>query len=138
MELENELYEKITALSEKGDMLVEREKYDKAIENYIQGLDLLPSPKDQWEAATWLYTAIGDTYFIMERYDLARDRLLDALNCPDAMENAFIYLRLGQACYELGTLKQAEEYLLRAYMLHGEDIFASEEEKYYLLIKPLI
>ena len=84
MELEDELYEKITALSEKGDTLVEREKHDKAIENYSLALELLPGPKNQWEAAIWLYTAMGDTHFIMEEYDLARDNLLDALNCPDA------------------------------------------------------
>ena len=46
-------------------------------------------------------------------------------------------LRLGQCAYELGK-QEAAEYLMRAYMLAGEEIFEDEDEKYFNLIRPLI
>lgn len=36
-------------------------------------------------------------------------------------------LRLGESCLELGDEKNALEYLLRAYMIEGEDIFTPDE-----------
>ncbi|HXL33219.1 MAG TPA: hypothetical protein VN968_28545 [Bradyrhizobium sp.] len=50
-----------------------------------------------------------------------------ALNCPDASENPFIVYRLGQSQTRLGNVDKGVEYLLRAYMLDGEDIFSSDQ-----------
>ena len=33
----------------------------------------MPEPKDDWEAATWLYVALGDAYFFLEKYEEAVD-----------------------------------------------------------------
>ena len=46
-------------------------------------------------------------------------------------------LRLGQCSHELGK-EDAVEYLMRAYMLTGEEIFESDDEKYFDLIKYFI
>jgi len=46
--------------------------------------------------------------------------------------------RLGQTLVETNENSKAEEFLLRAYMLVGEDIFWDEDEKYYNVIKEMI
>jgi tetratricopeptide (TPR) repeat protein len=54
MELPNKIYEKIIMLSEEGDALAEQSNFNEAIKKYKEALDLLPTPKNQWEASTWL------------------------------------------------------------------------------------
>lgn len=46
-------------------------------------------------------------------------------------------LRLGQCAYELNK-EDYKEYLLRAYMLAGEEIFEADDEKYFESIKDLL
>ena len=52
--------------------------------------------------------------------------------------NPFIMLRLGECCLEIGDEKNALEYLLRAYMFEGEEIFAPDDEgedKYFEFLR---
>ena len=58
--------------------------------------------------------------------------MFDALNCPDGAANPFVLLRLGEALFELGDKDSAREYLLRAYMLAGDDLFADGLDSRYL------
>lgn len=58
----------IVQLCEAGNVFVENKYLDKALESYNAALDLVPLPKDNWETSTWIYTAIGDTYFLMNEY----------------------------------------------------------------------
>ncbi|AIO30142.1 hypothetical protein DM39_6463 [Burkholderia cenocepacia] len=67
-ELDNELYERIAALSDAGDALAEDEDYAGALAKYRDAFDLLPEPKTNWEAATWLLAAIGDAHFFQQDY----------------------------------------------------------------------
>ncbi|WP_316568832.1 tetratricopeptide repeat protein [Neobacillus sp. YIM B06451] len=135
MELNDELYEEISNLCSDGDSLVEESMYDKAIDLYLKALNLVPAPKTDWEASTWIYTALGDTCFIKGDYKAAKNYLFDALNCPDGIGNPFILLRLGETLFEMQEVIKAKEYLLRAYMLEGYDIFEEEDGKYFDLIK---
>ncbi|MED4402573.1 hypothetical protein ABET41_09750 [Metabacillus fastidiosus] len=135
MELQDELYEKIVSICSKGDNLVDSLKYDEAIEMYLQALDLVPEPKYIWEASTWIYTALGDTYYFKKDYNAAKGFLFDAINCPDGIDNPFIMLRLGESLYELRDIDKSKEYLLRAYILEGYSIFDSEDDKYFDVIK---
>jgi tetratricopeptide (TPR) repeat protein len=135
MELQDDLYEEILSLCSEGDELVDTSKYDEAIELYLKALELVPSPKTDWEASTWIYTALGDTCFIKGDYKSAKNYLYDALNCPDGIGNPFILLRLGETLYEIKEAGKAKEYLLRAYMLEGYSIYEDQEEKYFALIK---
>jgi hypothetical protein len=50
----------------------------------------------------------------------------------------FVYLRIGESLFEMGDLITATEYLLRAFMLEGYEIFEEEPKKYLNLIKHLI
>ncbi|GFZ34459.1 hypothetical protein CSC2_49850 [Clostridium zeae] len=138
MELEQRVYEKILSLCELGDSLVDKSNYDEAVSKYLEVLELVPVPKNIWEASTWIYTAIGDTCFLKGDYQKAKDFLYDAVNCPDGLSNPFILLRLGQSLQELGYNEKPKEYLLRSYMLEGHKIFQDEDDKYFNLIIDII
>jgi len=76
LELDDNLYEQIVTLCNGGDTLVEEGDVDHAIRKYLTALNLVPSPKNEWEASTWIYTALGDAYFINEEYVFAKKQLL--------------------------------------------------------------
>lgn len=130
MELVNKVYNILTRECELGNAAVEEGDFDAALLHFEKALALIPKPKTDWDVATWVYTAIGDTYFIIGNFNEAADALYDAYNCPDGHSNPFVLLRLGQALFELGQMEKAEEYLMRAYMLEGNEIFKDEDQKY--------
>ncbi|MFJ7973568.1 tol-pal system YbgF family protein [Psychrobacillus sp. NPDC096389] len=135
MELHDELYERIVSLCSQGDDLVNSFEFENAIKMYLKALDLVPEPKQNWEASTWIYTALGDTSYMNKDYDASKHFLFNAINCPDGIENPFIMLRLGETLYELGDVNKAKEYLLRAYILEGYSIFENEDDKYFDVIR---
>ncbi|MDR3338481.1 MAG: hypothetical protein LBT25_00045 [Candidatus Symbiothrix sp.] len=138
MEIDDVNYEQITSLSEDGNELADEENYGDALAKYNEALDLIPSPKIDWEASTWLYASIGDMYYSLENYEAAVNNLYNALNCPDGYENPFIHLRLGESLYELNRKDKAKEYLLQAYMLDGKEIFSEQDSKYFELIQNIV
>lgn len=135
MELDDTIHDQVTILSEEGDSYIENDSYADAIKKYKSALNLLPAPKNQWEAATWLYVAIGDAFFFANDYQAAYDAFMDALNCPDATDNPFIHLRIGQALYHLGNEADAVASLLKAYILDGKEVFEAEDNMYLELLK---
>lgn len=138
MDLDDQVYNRIVDLCNKGNRFVENTQIEQAIERYMEALDLVPLPKENWETSTWIYTALGDTYYVNSEYELAKNYLYHALNCPDGISNPFILLRLGQSLFECGEISKAKEYLLRAYMLDGYKIFYNEDDTYFQLIVDLI
>ena len=137
-ELDDETYNRITDLCDEGSDLVDDDKYDEAIEKYEQALALIPEPITDWEASTWVLTGLADAYFYKGDYANARQTLIDAMHCPDAIGNPYIHLRLGQSQYEVGNMDRARDELVRAYMGAGEDIFDDEDPKYLALVKESI
>ena len=133
MELPDELYERITELSEQGNALMDNEDAAGAIVPWSSALSLLPSPKEQWEAYTWLCASLGDASFSLGNVAQAFHCFMDAMNGPDGQVNPFILYRAGQCCEALGNRKQALDLLVRAYALDGEDIFDADEEGAVLL-----
>ncbi len=129
--LDDETYVQLTRLSVEGNQLVDLSQYDQARKKFMTAVNLLPNPKNKWDAALWLYASIGDTYLFEEKFKEASENFYNALNCPDGQESAFVHLRLGQSFYELDYQKKAKEHLLKAYMLDGNEIFREEEKKYF-------
>jgi len=138
MELSDKIHDKIITLSDEGDFLLENEKTDEALEKFQEALVLVPSPKSDWEASLWLYAAIGDSFFIKEDFKKALGAFRDAYNCPEAVNNPYINLKIGESYFELEDFEKAKEFLLRTYMLEGKEIFEDENEEYFALIEPLI
>jgi tetratricopeptide (TPR) repeat protein len=138
MIIPHKIHRRIKKLSKSGDHLVERGKYKQGIEKYIAALELVPQPMEEWEASTWLLTAIGDAHFLSGNYSLAIKALTDAMCCPNALGNPFIHLRLGQSYLEVGDQFQAADELIRAYMGDGKDIFENQDPKYFNFLKSRI
>jgi hypothetical protein len=86
-----------------------------------------------------LYTALGDISFLLQSYEETVDYMYDAINCPDGFGNPFIYLRLGESLFETGgDVNRIKDYLMKAYMLAGTEIFEGEDEKYFEVIKDIV
>ena len=137
-ELSDELYHSIMDDLERGDQLAEQEQFKTAINLYRTGLDKLPHPQTGWEISLHLYTALGDCYFNLGDYELSNDSYNKALQCPNALDNGYVWLGLGQSYFELENIEKAEDALMSAYMLEGEEIFEEEDDKYFELIKPYL
>lgn len=100
LELPQPTYEEICRLCALGDEHADEERFTEALSVYWAAWDLLPEPKTQWEAATWILAAIGDANFFGGDFVAGRDNLALAMHCPDAIGNPFLHLRLGQCQYE--------------------------------------
>jgi len=129
-ELPDELHNRITQLSAEGDELANARRFDEAIAKYNAAWELVPEPKTDWDASTWLLAAIGDAAFLGGWHQSAREALEFAMHCPDAIGNPFLHLRLGQVLFEKGELDRSADELMRAYMGAGEEIFAADDPKY--------
>lgn len=137
-ELDDQIYTSIQDLSELGDELAEKGNYSGALSEYWKAFDLIPEPKTDWEASTWVLAAIGDANFLGKDYRAGVDNLSNAMHCPGAIGNPFIHLRLGQCQFEIGNLDRAADELTRAYALSGEELFANEDSKYLNFLKTKI
>lgn len=125
MELKDYLYNQIESLSEKGNEAMDNERYDEAISFFQQAYNLLPAPKEEWEAYTWIMASIGDAYFSKQEYQSSLEYFRKCYNNGD-VDNPFILLRIGENYLELNDSEMAKEFLLRAYMLEGKKIFKHE------------
>ena len=130
LQLSDATHAEITALCSLGDELAKAGEFELAKEKYIAALKLLPENHREWEAATWIYVAIGDVHFRMSNYDKAFKCFFNAVQCPKGLGNPYIHLRLGQVYYENGNVEKAADELTRAYMGAGMDIFLEDDPKY--------
>ena len=134
-ELANGLYTRITALTERGNQESEAGRFRAAMAVFSQALDLIPEPQEDWEAATWVLTALGDCAFQIGDFAAAHGYLTRAVRSPEGLGNPFIHLRLGQAQLELGNEARARDELARAYMGGGPEIFEDEDAKYLAFLR---
>jgi TolA-binding protein len=114
MQLDDKIYNKVIKLCKDGDKFLKKKEYDNAIKKYNEGLELIPSPKNEWEASTWIYSALGDSYYIKEDYQKAKNYFYDAFNCPDAATNPFILIRLGECLYECEEFEKAKRIFIKS------------------------
>lgn len=139
-ELPDDIYENVKNLSSLGEEFFDQGKNAEAIKTWLEALSLLPEPKNIWEATLWLYAALGDAYLTQGNLEEALSYFQRAYNAADGYENPYILYSLGATLYDLNRKDESTDYLLRAYMLEGEEIFEDDGEKYFewLKIKKLI
>lgn len=135
LELPDDAHKKIVELSASGDTLAAVGDWSGAISKYNEAWNIVPEPKSEWEASTWLLAAIGDACFLSEYYQSGLDALRYAMICPGGAGNPFLHLRLGQCAFEKNALDEAAEHLARAYMLEGREFVESEDIKYFEFLK---
>ena len=129
----------IDEYAEEGNKLFDEGEYSQAIRKWQEGLGALDKPLNAQSEAVWFQTSIADAWFMLGEYDKAYPYLCEARSniTGEGYTDPFVMLRLGQCSYELGK-EDAAEYLMRAYMLAGEEIFECDDEKYFELIRHLI
>ena len=132
--LSEEIQDSLEELCDQGNEAMDEGEFREAIGFFEQALRILPEPAEEWEPYGWLQAALGDAYYGMEHYSLAMDYFHRAYTFagPDDV-SPFVLLRLGQCYRRAGDTVNATEYLLRAYMLAGEDIFTDEEQDFAFL-----
>lgn len=132
-ELSDAVSDQIESMSEEGNGFFDDEDYENAIAVWKKALALIPQPQNIFAETLWLETSIGDAYFMLSDHENAMFHILNAkANIEENVyENPFIMLRTGQLYFEANDLEKAKEYLLRAYMLEGKEIFEGSKEKYF-------
>jgi len=133
--LSDDILKKIDELAIEGDIFFDKEEYEKAIEIYEKGIELIPEPKNLWEAKLWFTAAIADSYWNLKKYQKALEYLEESLQVEGGKENAFIRLRRGQVFFELSRLEAAKKEFQAGYNLEGAGLFEEEEQKYLKLLK---
>ena len=136
-ELGDDAYDKIAELCESADALFDKRKYSESISLLLKAWDILPLPKENWEAAGWIKATLGDNYFFAKDYSAALE-CFEYLYTKYEMINEFVLVRLGGCYFELGEIDQARKYLFDAYMMAGKEIFDHENEKYLQVIEDII
>ncbi|HSZ26195.1 MAG TPA: hypothetical protein VK766_10765 [Cytophagaceae bacterium] len=134
--LEDKIHVEIEKICDRGDEFAQLGDYPSALENYWKAYDLLPEPKEEWVAGTWILAAIGDTNFLNKDYQAGIDNISTAAKYfPNVADNPFLHLRLGQCEFELGNYEKASDEFMKTFSLEGEELFLNEDSKYFELLK---
>lgn len=124
-------------LIDKADKLWDKGKYEEAEELYLQGLEKIDNLEgdDVENYYRNAYGGLGDCCFRRKEYENAKNYFMDAYNYD--YSNPYINMRIGECYVFLNDEEKAKEYLLRAYMMAGEDVFEGNEP-FLDIIKDLI
>lgn len=141
--LSPEILKCLYELAEEGHKLTLEEKYMEAIHVWNKAIELIPEPKQNYFEAANFYDGIAYNYQMMNMFPEAMDYINKALRCcgDEVNQNPFIVRNLGEIYYELGDLEQAVDYLKKAYILEGDEIFYSDvygkidHNKYFEILK---
>lgn len=132
-QLTKKLRNKIDDICEQGDLfIIDAYDYAQAILKYNDALELVPDPKEEHEVTTWIYTAIGDAYYLDDEFTMAKEYFDLAYKLPKG-ENAFVNLRIGQCYHKDNDLDLAKQYLIKAYQLGGEQTFEEYDDTFELI-----
>lgn len=129
-ELPPDVHEAIQGHCEAGDALAASGSYEEAIAEYNLAWALVPTPRTDWNASTWILGALADAFFLGGHVTAARKPLEFSMTCPGGLGNPFLHLRLGQVLFEAGEMDGAADELMRAYMGGGAELFANEDPRY--------
>jgi tetratricopeptide (TPR) repeat protein len=127
------VFDAVERLCIEGGRLMAAGKHNKAFRKFVAALDLLPEPREQWNAAGWILVAIGENAVRAGSFRAAERPLADAMLCPGTVGNPWVHLRLGQVRFELGNRDAAADELARAYLGGGRAIFDGLDPKYLAL-----
>ncbi|QNK64891.1 tetratricopeptide repeat protein [Pedobacter sp. PAMC26386] len=135
-ELTDEQQDLMEEYCDQGNLEMDAENFSKAAEWFQKALDVLPEPKEDWEAAGWVSASCGDAYFSAGKYKKALAHLLVAHDIYSSEEeiNPFVLLRLGETYFELDDKENATLHLLAAYQMEGAELF-EEDQKYLKYLK---
>lgn len=130
------LKEQVVALCNKALEAQEEERYHASNRDLQKMYELLPEPKSEWKAYTWLISNMADNHFEQEEYAEGFKMFSEVFKLDTtATDNAYLCLRRGQCALEIKNQDVASELLARAFQLEGKELFEDEHLKYLKLVK---
>lgn len=133
VKIDDATHDRVMRLMDEGDDLADDDSPAQAASKYIEGLDLLPDPKTQWEHALMLYTALADACLTLGEPKAAEKSARYAMQSQNGLGNGYVWLRLGDALREQNRDKEALEAYTSAYMVEGDELFEGEDEALAML-----
>lgn len=127
----DEVFDRIEELCDRGDAYMDEGKYRPALKRFWKAFDLLPAPKTQYPAGTWLLVCIGDINFQVQNYKGGVENLNKAKAFPEGAGNPFLHFRLAQCYFELDEKEAARTEFEQAFKVDGAAIFDDEDPKYW-------
>ncbi|MEO1857262.1 MAG: hypothetical protein ABGY95_07870 [Rubritalea sp.] len=135
-DLEPVLKMQVVELCNKAVEAQEEERYHASNRDLHKVFALLPEPKAEWKAYTWLIASIADNYFEQDEHQDAFDKFEEVFSIDaTSNDNAYLCLRRGQCALELSHEGLAKELLQKAFKLEGKELFEGEHSKYLKLAK---
>ena len=118
------------ALLELGEEVFEEGEYTLALEHFRRAWEALPAPREDAPLAVQILVAVADAQFQLTQWEPCHETLQHALRCGLPVDHPFGRLRLGQSLYELGNEREAANWLVPVYLMHGRKPFEDEDPKY--------
>jgi|688.fasta_scaffold172751_2 tetratricopeptide (TPR) repeat protein len=122
--------EQIENQSERGNQYANIGDWTSAKRTWENIIEKLKKPAREHSAYSWLMASIGDANFHLEKFAEALTCFYEAEATADEPGNPFISLRMGQCYLRLGQEDVAVDYLLRAYMSEGVEVFNEDGPQY--------
>jgi hypothetical protein len=137
LETPEELDDEIQRLAHEAGALISSDRAG-ALTLQLQAYALLPEPRTAWYDAIWLLRDIGESQFRLGRYADGKATLLKAIQeVTGARESADIRMYLGLCLFELGE-PEADNWLVAAYLLEGQEVYRHEDPKYLAHVQRLL
>jgi tetratricopeptide (TPR) repeat protein len=109
-----------------------------AIDTYEAALKLIPDSIYDSHLAMIALCSIGELHFLGGELDLAFDDFSEAVKCKGGLGNPQIHMRLGQLRFHRDDIARATDEFMRVYMASGKQLFESEDDKYFQLIRGVV
>lgn len=132
-ELSDSTYEIITQLVDEAENDCRRNDFRSSISKYKKAARLLPKPRYEWEAYSWLMCGIGLNYVEIENWQEAFKFLNYSLLSSDEMVDASVWFHTGQALYKMGRFDESKDYLIKAFILN-KGVFDKHDPEYKAFI----
>ncbi|GGJ20150.1 tetratricopeptide repeat protein [Deinococcus roseus] len=118
--------------------LEEAREFEAATRIYEEALLLIPEPKYAYWETMRIYVGFGEIHFAQQQFEKASPFYWECMKMPEGFLNSFVLLRVGETAFELQDNLTAAEYLTRAMMLDGSEIFEEEDPKYFAFLKTVL
>jgi hypothetical protein len=123
-------------LFERGEGFFTGRKYAEALTDFRAAWHALPERRDEQPLAVQVQAGISDCEFHLGNWEACHAAMQHALRCGLPVDNVFARLRLGQSLYELGNEREAANWLIPVYLMHGRGPFAADDPKYLEFFRP--
>lgn len=133
-----EVFAAVKERGEEGERRMNAGDFRGAFDQFVEALNLLPDPREQWNATAWLLVAMGENAIRAGSFEAADAPLADAMWSPGTIGNPWVHLRRGQVFYHQGNMERAADELARAYMGGAREIFEGQDPKYFALVEQVL